>query len=160
MSSSMLMIRRYEDADHDEVWRLHNLALERAGVHAGSGPWDRDFDDIRGMYLENSGEFLVGEYEGRIVAMGALRRTTAERAEIKRMRVHPDFQRHGFGQAILQALESRAAELGYTILHLDTPAKQLAAQGLYEKNGYRQTGTTVLGGIESILYEKELGRET
>ncbi len=52
--------------------------------------------------------------------MGALRRTTNEWAEIKRMRVHPDFQRRGFGQMILEALEARAVALGYAALHLDT----------------------------------------
>jgi N-acetylglutamate synthase-like GNAT family acetyltransferase len=63
------------------------------------------------VYLKNQGEFLVGVCEGRIVAMGALRRTTNERAEIKRMRVHPDFQRCGFGQMILEALETDAISI-------------------------------------------------
>jgi GNAT superfamily N-acetyltransferase len=40
--------------------------------------------------------------------MGAFRRTDPERAEIKRMRVHPDYQGRGFGQIILSELEARA----------------------------------------------------
>jgi GNAT superfamily N-acetyltransferase len=151
----MLRIRRYKAEDREEVQALHKLALEQVGVYIGSGRWDSDLDDIEGVYLKG-GEFLVGECEGRIVAMGAFRRTSPERAELKRMRVHPDFQKRGFGQKILDALEKKARELGYTTLHLDTAVKQVAAQKLYAKNGYRETGRTVLGGFDAILYEKRL----
>ena len=152
----MLQIRRYEPQDHDEVWDLHNLALWQVGAHAGNGPYDDDLHHIESVYLHNGGEFLVGLLDGKIVAMGALRRITEQKAEVKRMRVHPAYQRKGFGQLILSALESRARELGYIALALDTAVIQTAAQQLYLKNGYRETGRTVLSGFDAILFEKEL----
>ena len=88
--------------------------------------------------------------------MGGVRKTTDELAEIKRMRVHPDFQGHGFGQRILDELEARALALGYKALHLDTSVVQLAAQHLYRKNGFRETGRVMLKGLECILFEKSL----
>jgi GNAT superfamily N-acetyltransferase len=126
------------------------------GAHAGNGPWDNDLHHIGDVYLNSRGEFLVGIYEGRIVAMGALKRTSNNRAEIKRMRVHPDFQRRGFGQVILQRLESRAVELGYTTLYLETTIQQTAAQQLYLKNGYTEIGQTKWDGYDVIRYEKNL----
>ena len=63
--------------------------------------------------------------------MGALGRLAVDRAEIKRMRARPEHQRRGCGQAILEALEPRAVELGYGTLQLDTPVQQTAAQRLY-----------------------------
>lgn len=156
MSETMLHIRRYRDSDHDAVWALHNLALLEVGAHAGSGPWDDDLQHIESVYLEDGGEFLVGTCDGNIVAMGALKRTSPERAEIKRMRVHPDYQRRGFGQAILTRLESRARKLGYRVLHLDTTTLQHAAQKLYIKNGYKEVGRGAYGKFEIILYEKQL----
>jgi GNAT superfamily N-acetyltransferase len=152
----MLHIRRYEPQDHDEVWDLHNLALWQVGAHAGNGPYDDDLHDIESVYLNNGGEFLVGLLDSEIVAMGAIRRITHDKAEVKRMRVHPDHQRKGFGQQTLTALEARARELGYTTLALDTAVIQTAAQQLYLKNGYRETGRTVLSGFDAILFEKEL----
>jgi GNAT superfamily N-acetyltransferase len=153
----MLHIRRYEAPDHAQVWDLHNLALRQVGAHAGNGAWDDDFHKIEQAYLNSGGEFLVGALEdGRIVAMGAFRRITADKAEVKRMRVHPEFQRHGFGQQILTALEARAREMGYHILCLDTAVIQTAAQQLYLKNGYHETGRTVLAGFDAILFEKQL----
>jgi 3-oxoadipate enol-lactonase len=90
------------------------------------------------------------------VAMGALRRTSDDKAEIKRMRTYSSVRRRGYGQMILTELERRAAELGYTTLHLDTSVVQVAAQRLYMKNGYRETGRVMRGNLECILFEKHL----
>ena len=38
----MLKIRRYQASDHNEVWNLHNLALDQVGANAGSGAQDND----------------------------------------------------------------------------------------------------------------------
>ncbi|HUS90687.1 MAG TPA: GNAT family N-acetyltransferase [Phycisphaerae bacterium] len=151
-----LRVRRYRETDHDEVWELHNLALHQVGAHAGNGPWDDDLHRIRAEYLEACGEFLVGELDGRIVAMGALRRTDAERAEITRMRVHPDFQRRGLGQEVLRRLLERARQLGFRRLHLDTTVGQLAAQGLYRANGFVEAGRKTYAGFDVIVFERDL----
>jgi ribosomal protein S18 acetylase RimI-like enzyme len=154
--SQNLRIRRYQDADHDAVWALHNDALEDVGAHGGAGPWEDDLHAVRRVYLEQRGEFVVGLLEDQLVAMGALRRTSAHRAEIKRMRVAPHAQRSGFGRLILSHLELRARQLGYTHLHLDTTAGQLAAQALYRRHGYRETGRERRGPFQLIFFEKSL----
>ena len=152
--SSGLRIRRYRDPDHDAVWALHQQALCDAGAHVGAGPWDDDLHAIAEVYLEQRGDFLVGLLEGELVAMGALRHTSARRAEIKRMRVAPHVQRRGFGRLILERLERRARELGYTQLHVDTTTGQLAAQALYCAHGYRETGRERRSRFELIFLEK------
>lgn len=154
-----LLIRRYQPVDQPAVWQLHDLALHSANAHAGDGPWDQDLHQIEDVYLQNGGEFLVGFCDGRLVAMGALKRTTAELAEVKRMRVDPAVQRRGFGQAILSALELRAVQLGYKSLRLDTTVQQKAAQGLYEKNGFVEVGRAWKGSFQCIVYEKEFKRK-
>ena len=151
-----LEIRRYQPSDQDAVWALHRLALEATGIYVTHGPWDEDLHHIETAYLEDGGEFLIGLLDGQIVAMGALRKTSADRAEVKRMRVHPDFQRRGFGQAILDALEAKAQVLGYKTLHLDTSTKQTVAQQFYAENGYVETGRERHGRFTLIYYEKQL----
>ncbi|MPZ16157.1 MAG: HAD-IA family hydrolase [Chloroflexi bacterium] len=154
-SRTPLTIRRYVDADHDAVWNLHNIALDGTGAYPGNGPWDDDLHHIPEIYL-TEGDFLVGEREQRIVAMGAIRRTSAEGAELKRMRVHPDSQRRGFGQHMLDALQRRAIQLGYARLSLDTTVQQVAAQQLYLKNGFTETGRGRIDRFEVIFYEKRI----
>ncbi len=152
----MFTLRRYEPADRVAVAYLHVHAIQQTGAYLGRGPWDDDVYAIEEVYLKNRGEFLIGECDGLFVAMGALKRTSPERAEIKRMRVHPDYQGRGYGQLILDELEARARALGYQILHLDTSILQIPAQRLYEKNGFREVGRDIYQDLEVILYEKQL----
>jgi len=150
-------VRRYTSADREAVRRLHDEALNAVGAHLGRGEWDSDLDAIESVYLQSGGEFLVGELEGRIVAMGALRRDADGRAWITRMRVAPDLQGRGLGQTLLDRLHGRAAELGLDTLRLDTTVGQVAAQRLYEKNGYRRVGQGTVGPFRCLLYERKGG---
>ena len=152
-----LTIRRYEPGDREAVWKLHNDALHAVGAHLGNGPWDEDLDAIEAVYLEDGGEFLVGILDQEVVAMGALRRNSDDRAGITRMRVAPSLQGRGIGQTLLEALHNRATELGYATLHLDTTVQQTAARRLYEKNGYREVGRGPIGPFECIYYEGHPG---
>lgn len=152
-----LIIRRFQPEDQPAVWELHNKALIAAGAHIGNGKWDDDLNDIEGIYIRPGGEFLVGTIDSRIVAMGALKKMSDFRAEVKRMRVEPDLQRQGYGQAMLTRLENRARELGFVALQLDTMVVQVAAQKLYENNNYQVFGRrAILGSHMCIYYEKNL----
>jgi ribosomal protein S18 acetylase RimI-like enzyme len=151
-------IRRYVPRDREAVWSLHNEVLHTAGAHLGNGQWDDDLHDIEGSYLENRGEFLVGETNGKLVAMGAVKKTGADAAEIKRMRVESRFRGRSFGKRMLSLLEERAADLGYSLLRLDTSLGQTAARSLYEKNGYRETEHGRIGHLECVFMEKGIGR--
>ncbi len=153
----MFTLRRYKPADLEAVAYLHVYAIQQAGAYLGRGPWDDDVYAIEEAYLNNQGAFLIGEWDGVFVAMGAFRRTSRERAEIKRMRVHPDYQGRGFGQLILNELETSARAMGYKTLHLDTSVVQVPAQKLYEKNGFREVDRAMYHHLEVILYEKQLG---
>jgi GNAT superfamily N-acetyltransferase len=157
MNDLILKIRQYQSSDNKAIWELHRSALEPTGAMLPGGPWnDDDLNDIPSEYINNDGDFIVGTVNKQIVCMGALRKKSETTAEIKRMRVHPDFQRKGFGQLILDKLEEKARQLGYRELCLDTTTKQIAAQKLYEKNGYYQTGNTSYGGLDIIFYEKKI----
>ena len=151
-----IKIRRYEAKDRDQVWNLHNRCLYDVGAHAGNGPWDDDLHHINSIYLKAGGEFLVGEFNDEIVGMGALLRISKKCAEIKRMRIAPEFQRKGIGQLILKELENKAKQLGYEVLKLDTTTKQIAAQRLYEKNKYQLKAKTKYGPFRVLIYEKDI----
>lgn len=151
-----LRVRRYEPEDRAKVLDLHEAGLREVGAFIEDPDLERDLLDIEASYLRDGGEFLIGTLDGTVVAMGALRRTSPERAEIKRMRVESAHQRSGFGQEILDALERRARELGYTHLHLDTAAHLKPARRLYEKNGYLEAQRGKIGPLDCVFYEKRL----
>ena len=156
LTTEPLHIRRYEPGDKRAVRRLHDEALNEVGAHLGSGGWDDDLDEIESVYLDCGGEFLVGILDGEVIAMGALMRISPRKAGLTRMRVRPGLQGRGYGQAVLDALHRRAAELGYSTLRLDTTVQQRSAQRLYLKNGYTETGQGTIGPFDCIFYEREI----
>lgn len=151
----MLRVRRYQQADSDAIWDLHERAMAAAGMLA-PGPWDDDMRDVDTVYLRDGGDFLVGEDDGRIVAMGALRRISDTEVELKRLRVAPERQRSGIGQTMFVALLERAQDLGYATTRLDTAVTATPMQRLVSKHGFREVGRTTLAGIPSILYARRL----
>ncbi|MCP5348241.1 MAG: GNAT family N-acetyltransferase [Pseudomonadales bacterium] len=134
---------------------LHTKALEDVGGYI-PGPWNDDLDSIDTTYIASRGDFLVGEIEGIIVAMGAVKCIDLGSAEIKRIRVDPRLQRQGLGQRILEKLEARSKELGYETLILDTLSHQIGAIRFFEKNGYKRYGTDKFEGFEQLLYKKTI----
>ena len=52
--------RRYEPADADAVWELHDRALRDAGTDPADVPGTEDLRRIEAAYLDVGGEFLIG----------------------------------------------------------------------------------------------------
>ncbi|GGS97306.1 GNAT family N-acetyltransferase [Planobispora rosea] len=155
--SAPFEIRRYRWSDLESVWALHRICLAQVGLAPGDGVWyDDDFPRINEIYLADRGEFLVGEVSGRVVAMGGIRRVDDETAEMCRLRVHPEFQRRGYGARVVSVLEIRALELGYRRLRGDTTLNQHAAIELYRKYGWREIRREERGGCVVVYGEKEL----
>ncbi|MFI6512096.1 GNAT family N-acetyltransferase [Streptosporangium sp. NPDC050855] len=151
-------LRRYRWSDLETVWALHQICLAQVGLAPGDGVYyEDDFPRIGEVYLADRGEFLVGEMPGgRIVTMGGLRRVDDRSAEMCRLRVHPEFQRRGFGAQMALALEARAVELGYARLCGDTTLNQPAAMELYRRFGWREIRREERGGCTVIYGEKDL----
>lgn len=152
--------RRFRPADAPAVRDLHVLALRSTGAFIetdATREWDSDLDDIEAAYLRTGGEFLVGLVDGAIVAMGGLRLNDDGSATLKRMRVHPGFQRRGYGRELLRRLEDAARERSVTRIVLDTLPVQGAALALYSSNGYVETHRAQRDGIELLFMQKWLG---
>lgn len=153
----MLSIRQYKPSDKRELMNLHKVALEKTDAYITIKNYYKDLEDIEGIYFDNNGEFLVGFFENRLVTMGGLHKISNDRVEIKRMRTHPDYQRKGLGQMMLNRLEKRARELGYKKIQLNTMINQVAAIHFYLKNGYKEFRRETEGwALETIFYEKIL----
>jgi putative acetyltransferase len=88
-------------------------------------------------FREAGGVFLIGRLGDIAVACGALRPMEAGAVEVKRMYVRDSHRGHGFGRAMLVALEEIAARRGYRTIRLETGGSQPEAIALYESAGYR-----------------------
>ncbi len=151
-----MKIRRFVPEDSEAVQLLHESAMDQVGANMGPGPWNDDLRNIERIYLKDRSDFLVGELEGEIVAMGALREIESLVAEIKRMRVAPNAQRQGYGQRIYDELEKLAIAHGYSQLVLDTLTQQTAAIKFYTKNGFFEYEREIFRGEVQLLLRKQL----
>ena len=167
-----LSIRRFRPADVPRLQELNETALRRVDAYA-EGVTDGDLGKIAETYVDSGGEFLVGEVDGKIVSMGALKPADPDdekcfaarralepgegpAAEVTRMRVDPAHQQRGYGTRMLDVLESRAHELGFEVLVLDTTRRQEGARRLYESFGYEQVEAVEWREYEVCCYRKRL----
>jgi ribosomal protein S18 acetylase RimI-like enzyme len=149
-------IREFQPDDQPAVWELHRIGLQQYGVDFGDGPWDDDLRDIPTAYAQNRGQFLVAADGERLIGMGGVRQIDCDVAEIKRMRVHPEFQRQGIGTAILERLESTARGLGFRTIVLDTTEEQVPAQRFYAKHGFVRLCRSNAQSRGSVEFQKKL----
>jgi ribosomal protein S18 acetylase RimI-like enzyme len=150
-----MLIRRYQAPDNVSIKALHYAGLAQFG--AVTDPYhDNDLNDIEGTYINNGGEFLVGTRNEEIIAMGALKRISADRAEIKRVRVRQDCQRRGYGETILLRLIELAVKTGFKELCLDSVVDNVPAQRLFDKCGFTEIRRGKVGKYDLVFYTKKL----
>jgi len=86
---------------------------------------------------------LVARVDGRIAGSVQLDCDTppnqAHRADVKKLLVHPDFQRRGIGRRLMAEIETVAQRLGRSLLTLDTRSGD-KGEPLYQSLGYIAAG--------------------
>lgn len=149
------VVRRAELGETDALYDLHVRALRPTGALAEE--WaESDVRDVDSDYFDAGNELLVAERDGEAVGMGAFHREDDATAEVTWMRVDPDHQRQGVGQAVYDELERRARERGYEAFVLHTTRRQTAAQAFYETNGYARQESFEWREYEVLRYRKDL----
>lgn len=103
------------------------------------------------------GAFLVGWRDDTPVCCGGLKRLPDGAAEIKRMFVISEARGQGVARQLLGALEDKAAEMGYSVVRLDTGPRQPHAQALYESAGYHPIGNFNAHPVATFWGEKKIG---
>jgi ribosomal protein S18 acetylase RimI-like enzyme len=176
-------IRRYEPADVNDVWQVHDRAFRRSDLEFYP-ELNRHLRHVETRFLDPGGEFLVavvdvppadptgyGPSDERVVGIGGFLPSTCETAsirptspvegddrtvEVRSLRVAPAFQRRGVGRALMEELHERARDRGYDRAVLDTGEEMAPAQSLYESLGYERVGTESIAGFELVYYETGL----
>lgn len=151
-----LIIRQYTRADQDHIVKLHIDGLNQFGASIGDPALDKDIEQIEETYINNKGEFLVGLQDNKVICMGAFKKIDDEIAEIKRIRIDREYQGRGIGGFLLSALEKSARAKGYKRVILDTTSRQVPAQKLFSRNGYKETVKRQYKEMELIYYTKTL----
>jgi GNAT superfamily N-acetyltransferase len=108
------------------------------------------------------GAFVDGKLVGSVQLDPVAKPNGRHRAEVQKLLVLREFRGRGIGEALMAAVERKAAELGRWLLVLDTVPGQ-PAERLYERIGYRRAGVVPDyaeksgGGFEpTVIFYKKL----
>ncbi|MFA6544852.1 MAG: GNAT family N-acetyltransferase [Limisphaerales bacterium] len=77
-------------------------------------------------------------------------------AAVHRLMVHPAAQGRGLAKLLMAHAESLARAQGFRSIHLDCFTANPAALALYERLGYRRTGTATMRKGPFVCFEKLL----
>jgi GNAT superfamily N-acetyltransferase len=135
------------------------LMREYAAVIAGLYPgWTPDVAPRARPedFSAPGGRFIVA-YDGeRPVGCGGIKRLDENSCELKRLYVAPDARGRGLARRLVEALERAARDLGYTVVRLDTGARQPEALALFSSAGYGETGDYNGNEVAAHWFEKRL----
>lgn len=84
------------------------------------------------------GVICILEVDGEPEGMGVLKKLEDGIGKIKRMYIRPRTRGKGYGKGILNWLEERAREFGFSKLRLDTAEFAEAAVHIYRKAGFKE----------------------
>ncbi len=148
------------------IWS-HEQILNHHGVDMSEGSGDaREY--VENMVREfvalkpPKGFVLVLEAEENLVGMALIKTIEEGIGEVKRMFIRTEHRGRGYGKELMQMLVTRAKELGYSNLRLETADFMPAALKIYRSAGFKERGAYLGGEIPDwyrpycIFKEKDL----
>lgn len=132
-----MRIREFAEGDTERVIELWSCCgLLR--------PWNDPQKDIARKLQVQRELFMVGEVEGRLVAVVMIG-YEGHRGWVNYLAVEPELQRHGLGREMMAEAERRARDLGCPKLQLQVRKDNAAALAFYRKLGYAEDAVISMG---------------
>jgi len=92
---------------------------------------------------DEQGPLIVGEFDGRVVALNKITFQTPDQAWLQGMRVDPDFRRRGIAGQFLEYSLAYAREHGARVARLDTSVRNTAVHIMVARAGMERMGDYV-----------------
>ena len=137
MTESSLLIRPFQREDEDalvELWEICELTV----------PWNNPHKDIARKLQVQPELFLVGILDNSLIAtvMGGYE---GHRGWINYLAVHPDFQGKGYGQEIMNSIETLLREMGCPKINLQIRRENSKIVSFYQKLGFNYDHVVSMG---------------
>lgn len=102
-------------------------------------------------FRSHDGEFWVAEDGGRVMATVAVMMLDPATAELKSLYVHPSKRGKGMGEHLVRTATEFAGKKGASEMILWSDTRFTAAHRLYERLGFRETGTRKLADLNNSV---------
>jgi ribosomal protein S18 acetylase RimI-like enzyme len=153
--NSAYSIRSYRPEDRDACQVLYRAGL--LGGKLAENDSGLDIDDIEASYLRPGSHFWVATApDGDVVGMIGVQHHGDNVGEIRRLRVASNHRRRGIATKLLEVAIKFCHEHGYLKVKLDTFVDREPALRLFEKVGFRLSGTKSFGEKELSYFYLDL----
>lgn len=137
MTESSLLIRPFQTEDEDALvalWKMCELTV----------PWNNPHKDIARKLQVQPELFLVGILDNSLIAtvMGGYE---GHRGWINYLAVHQDFQGKGYGQEIMNSVETGLREMGCPKINLQIRRGNDKIASFYQKLGFTNDHVVSMG---------------
>jgi putative acetyltransferase len=137
-----LALRPIEAGDDAALAGVIRAVMPEFGASgAGFAILDAEVDAMFASYARPKCAYFVVTSHGRVVGgagIAPLEGGDGETCELRKMYFLPEVRGRGMGVALLARCLSAARDLGFATCYLETLTGMTAAQGLYEKFGFRR----------------------
>jgi len=137
VTESSLLIRPFQTEDEDALvalWKMCELTV----------PWNNPHKDIARKLQVQPELFLVGILDNSLIAtvMGGYE---GHRGWINYLAVHQDFQGKGYGQEIMNSVETALREMGCPKINLQIRRGNDKIASFYQKLGFTNDDVVSMG---------------
>lgn len=151
-----MLYRNGANKDGERILEVIGTVLNEYGLSVSKDGVDRDVLDINKFYFENNGWFQVVENNGEIIGTVGIYRISNSECELRKMYLLSDFQGEGIGKRLMENAITKAKELGYNKITLQTNSVLKKAIQLYYKYGFKSNCNGEIGCRCDMAMIKEI----
>lgn len=131
-------IRPATDSDLDIIKSIVFTVLGEYGLESDSSGIDQDLESIEQSYWSSGGYFGVVEDDGEVIATIGLYKVDDTTCELRKMYALPSARGKGLGKLLMELTISKARELKFERIVLETASPLKEAIGLYKRYGFEE----------------------
>lgn len=142
-------------ATEQQISRCRQLFLDYAsslGFSLCFQNFEKELACLPGEYAPPFGCLFLAEVNSKLIGCVGLRKINDNTCEMKRLYIEPDYRGRGISKLLVETLISKARELGYTKMRLDTINTMNEAIALYRSFGFIETEPYRYNPIEGVLF--------
>ncbi len=130
-------LRPANNKDCKKVAELVFGVLKEYNLKPDPAVTDVDIKDIEHSYFERGGTFYVlEEKDGSIIGAYGLYRVDKQTCELRKMYLHSSYRGKGLGKLLLEDALSKARQIGFKKMTLETASVLKEAISLYKSYGF------------------------